>query len=195
MEKTIYEKVDELIIEYGKWAKNNLLLRDNSIIAFIYSEKMGVKFDNTNSDGIVNGVMIERFATTQKEMYEVISEYTKRNIKDAHWFIPVSLWWNFFQKRKDDPHPWLVPTGKLTVGVGVSGILISEGRKLVRTYSHAAKAFKISETHFTVKLENKKVYNIVQTDNNAFRYQTIVEHHFTQFCQQVLTGIELAYKE
>lgn len=195
MEQSLAGKVTELEIEYGKWARENILLHDNSIIAFVYSVKMGQKINEYDREEIINGVKIKFAATTQEEMYEAILEHTRNTLKDSHWFISVNVWWNFFRGRRKDPNPWLVPTGKLTIGVGVVGILVTDGRKLVKTYGHEAMKFIITEKQFIVKLKNKNAYNIVQSEDNNLRYQTIIEHHFTQLCRNIDLGIEKHYRD
>lgn len=186
MEKSTAEKVLELEIEYGKWVSENLFLRDNSIIRFVYSEKMGVKIDNPDQD--------DGFRVTQEEMYEAISYHTGRNPKDAHWFIPVSLWWNFFKNRQGD---WIVPCHKagLRIGQGIVGLRIRDGKQLNKMYGHEIVSVRVTKSHFIVALSNKKKYNIVTPANFSLLPQSMEEHFFSLFCWHVDEGMEKRFRE
>lgn len=193
MENSIAEKVIALEIEYGKWARENLLRQDNSIIAFVYSVKMGRKIYEYDHSENMNGVQVDFRPTTQEEMYNCIRDWTHLNPKDAYWFIPVNMWWTVVSPRTKE-HPLLVPTDKLLVGHGAMGLVFTEGRKVCKSYGHDVKTLKLTKQTFTARLANKAVYDVHVQANNPFRPQSLREALFSIFCSNVEKGMELFYK-
>lgn len=185
MEKSTAEKVLELEIEYGKWARGNLILNDNSILAYIYGVKMG-KIDVTvpTYQWTRDGAYL-----TQEDFFNEIREYTREHPEHADWFIAASLWWEFFKEKKDISGDWFIPLNGMEVGQGINGFIVNK-RRIVRAYGYPIKSVKINKDHFTIRLTNKSSFNVVPPEELKLVRGSWLDHRFTAFCKSVDKGVE-----
>lgn len=175
--KNINEKVDELIINYGKWAKRNRLLQDNSILAYLYSERLNCTLSP---------------AISHDEMYSAVRYYILATDRNYELYNAMITWEFFFRAHAHQTEPFVYLSKPLKIGEQVEGLFFSDGIHVVKTYGIPLKAYSVDFSGTIVILCNGQAYRVVTKEEDAEKY---VDISFAKLCHWTLLGINAENNE